>query len=58
MGTIGVLGGSGKPHYRGTMIARHTTPPTLAELELIAADALGTVPAELRRHVGDVVIRV
>jgi predicted Zn-dependent protease with MMP-like domain len=40
------------------MIARHTTPPTLAELELIAAEALGTIPPELRRHVGDVVIRV
>ncbi len=40
------------------MMARHTTPPTLAELELIAAAELERVPAELRHHVGDVVIRV
>ncbi|HEY1723229.1 MAG TPA: metallopeptidase family protein [Magnetospirillaceae bacterium] len=39
-------------------MARHTTPPTLAELELIAAEELNHIPAELRKHVGDVVIRV
>jgi len=40
------------------MIARHTTPPTLAEIELIAAEAFATIPAELRRHVENVPIRV
>jgi predicted Zn-dependent protease with MMP-like domain len=40
------------------MMARHTTPPTLAELELIAGEELNRIPAELRRHVGNVVIRV
>jgi len=40
------------------MMARHTTPPTLAELELIAAAELERIPDELRRHVGHVVIRV
>src|SRR5947208_6940027 len=34
------------------------TPPTLADLEALAQAALETVPAELKRHVGDVVIRV
>jgi predicted Zn-dependent protease with MMP-like domain len=34
------------------------TPPTLADLETLAQQALGTIPEELRRHVGDVVIRV
>ena len=37
---------------------RHSTPPTLAELELIAAEELARIPDELRRHVGNVVIRV
>ena len=40
------------------MIQRHSTPPTLAELELIAAEELQRIPEELRRHVGNVVIRV
>ncbi len=33
-------------------------PPTLADLETLAQQALATIPEELRRHVGDVVIRV
>jgi len=40
------------------MMVRHTTPPTLAEMELIAAEELARIPEELRRHVGAVVIRV
>ena len=39
-------------------MARHTTPPTLAEIELIAAAELERIPEELRRQVGHVVIRV
>ncbi|HLI22971.1 MAG TPA: metallopeptidase family protein [Stellaceae bacterium] len=34
------------------------TPPSLADLENLAREALATIPEELRRHVGDVVIRV
>lgn len=37
---------------------RFTTPPTLEDIEAIAADAYASIPEELRRHVGDVVIRV
>lgn len=37
---------------------RLTTPPTLEEIEELAAEALTTIPSQLRRHVGDVVIRV
>ena len=33
-------------------------PPSLADLENLAQQALATIPEELRRHVGDVVIRV
>jgi predicted Zn-dependent protease with MMP-like domain len=40
------------------MIARHTTPPTLAEMELIADQELARIPGELRRHLGPVVIRI
>jgi predicted Zn-dependent protease with MMP-like domain len=35
-----------------------TRPPSLAELEALAERALETVPAELKRHMGRVVIRV
>ncbi len=38
--------------------SRHSTPPSLAELETIAAQELDTIPAELRRHVGAVAIRI
>jgi len=40
------------------MMARHTTPPTLAEIELLAAEAFATIPEELRRHVDNVPIRI
>jgi predicted Zn-dependent protease with MMP-like domain len=33
-------------------------PPTLAELESLAHEALATIPNELKRHLGPVVIRV
>ncbi len=35
-----------------------TAPPTLPELESMADEALGTIPEPLRRHVGNVLIRV
>jgi predicted Zn-dependent protease with MMP-like domain len=35
-----------------------TTAPSLDEIEVLAAEAYTTIPDELRRHVGDVVIRV
>jgi len=38
--------------------AVHTTPPSLAEIEEMAQQALKTVPAELRQHLRPVVIRV
>jgi predicted Zn-dependent protease with MMP-like domain len=34
------------------------TAPSLADIEVLAYEALATIPEELRRHVGDVVIRV
>jgi predicted Zn-dependent protease with MMP-like domain len=34
------------------------TPPTLADLDRLAREALATIPAELARHVHDVVIRI
>ena len=33
-------------------------PPSLAEIELLAASALGTIPRQLKRHLGRVMIRV
>jgi predicted Zn-dependent protease with MMP-like domain len=33
-------------------------PPSLADLEAIAREAFAGIPEELRRHVGDVVIRI
>ena len=33
-------------------------PPSLADIEALAERALGTIPAELKRHLGTVVIRV
>jgi predicted Zn-dependent protease with MMP-like domain len=35
-----------------------TEPPSLADIEEIAAQAFNTIPEELGRHVGDVVIHV
>ena len=40
------------------MTGHFTVPPGLADMEAIARAALATIPEELRRHVGDVVIRV
>ena len=34
------------------------TPPSLAEIETLAARALGVIPRRLKRHLGPVVIRV
>ena len=40
------------------MTARYTKPPSLAELEEMAHEALKTIPDEIKRHTHDVVIRV
>ena len=40
------------------MKRRFTVAPGLAEVEAMARAALGTIPDALRRHVGDVIIRV
>jgi predicted Zn-dependent protease with MMP-like domain len=40
------------------MARREILPPTLADLETLAAEALRTIPAALRQHVRDVVIQV
>ena len=40
------------------MTARYTDPPSLAEIEEMAREAMKTIPAELSRHTGGVVIRV
>jgi len=37
---------------------RFAEPPSLEDIEAIAANAYDSIPEELRRHVGDVVIRV
>jgi len=37
---------------------RFSEPPSLADIEDIAAQAFDTIPSELSRHVGDVVIHV
>lgn len=40
------------------MTIRHTTPPDLIELDVIAAAELDRIPAELRHHLGSVVIKI
>jgi predicted Zn-dependent protease with MMP-like domain len=40
------------------LYSRHTTPPTLEEIEALAEAALTTVPPELRQRIDNVVIRV
>jgi predicted Zn-dependent protease with MMP-like domain len=40
------------------MASPSLTPPSLADLERLAQSALATIPAELKRHLGPVVIRV
>ncbi|MFQ5972236.1 MAG: metallopeptidase family protein [Alphaproteobacteria bacterium] len=37
---------------------RHTTAPSLADMETLAAEALRTIPDELARHVEGVAVRV
>ena len=39
-------------------IERHSTPPTLADLEAVAREAFAGVPSELRLYLNEVVIRV
>ncbi len=39
-------------------IERYSTPPTVADLEAVAREAYAGVPAELRRFVQNVIIRV
>ncbi len=39
-------------------ISRFTTAPDLADLEAYAREAFATIPGELRRYVGEVVIQV
>ena len=39
-------------------IDRHSTPPTLADLEAVAREAYASIPSELRGFTGAVVIRV
>ena len=38
--------------------SRFAMPPDLADMEAYAREAFATIPAELRIHVGDVVIQV
>jgi predicted Zn-dependent protease with MMP-like domain len=39
-------------------MADHTNPPSIADIERLADEALRTIPPELLRHVGNVVIQV
>jgi predicted Zn-dependent protease with MMP-like domain len=64
---VGRLGDRIKPRYRLRIMVSHPatsspdawrTAPSLAEIELLAYEALTTIPDELRRHVSGVVIRV
>jgi predicted Zn-dependent protease with MMP-like domain len=40
------------------MIQRHTTPPSLAELENIAAAEFERIPDELRQYLGTILFRI
>ena len=40
------------------VIPHHSTPPSVADLETIAAAAFADIPEELRRYAADVIIRV
>ena len=63
---MGQLGGEVKPRYRHPIMVSRPAPssadssvaPSLADIEVLAYDALVTVPDELRQHVTNVVIRV
>lgn len=39
-------------------VGRHSTPPTIADIEALSREAFATIPSELRRQLGDVVIQV
>ena len=39
-------------------VGRHTTPPENRDIEALSREAFATIPARLRRHLGDVVIQV
>ncbi len=53
-----LLGAIFKPGYGGAMTNSPLTPPGLDDLEAIAIRAMKTIPAELLRHVRNVVIQV
>lgn len=62
----GRLGVAVQPRYRHPIMVSRPAPrstdssvaPSLADIEVLAYEALATVPDELRQHVTDVVIRV
>lgn len=56
--TLPCLGVIFKAGYAPTMNEANATAPTLADIEEIARAELRRIPAPLRHHVGDVVIRV
>ncbi|WP_375594225.1 metallopeptidase family protein [Algihabitans albus] len=43
---------------RNAQLQATSTPPSLADLEAMAREQLAAIPPELRRHLGDLVIRV
>jgi predicted Zn-dependent protease with MMP-like domain len=43
---------------RSSDLQATSTPPSLADLEAMAREQLAAIPPELRRHLGDLVIRV
>ena len=55
---MGALGRINKEGYGFPMKGHFTTPPSLAELEMIATEELERIPAELRAFLGTVVICV
>ena len=55
---MGALGGVIKAGYGPAMKGNFTVPPGLGGMETMARAALKTIPANLRRHVRGVVIRV
>jgi predicted Zn-dependent protease with MMP-like domain len=52
------LGVAIKPRYDWAMTKRFDHPPSLADLDDLAREALRTIPEELRVHADDVIIRV
>ncbi len=43
---------------RNPQLQAASTPPSLADLEAMAREQLSAIPDELRRHLGDLIIRV